>query len=82
MFFLLVSYFDSHLGILKIFQLFGILCLGNLEKEEELYTEEEKSDQIDLYIRWWQLNVFLPMLHFIKPPTTFPEDKVSAHNLA
>jgi hypothetical protein len=53
-----------------------------LEKEEELYTEEEKSDQIDLYIRWWQLNVFLPMLHFIKPPTTFPEDKVSAHNLA
>ena len=53
-----------------------------MEKEEELDTEEEKSDQIDLYIRWWQLNVFLPMLHFIKPPTTFPENKVSANNLA
>ena len=48
-----------------------------MEKEEELDTEEEKSDQIELYIRWWQLNVFLPMLHFIKPPTTFPENKVS-----
>ena len=62
--------------------LIGILCLGNLEEEEELDTEEEKSDQIELYIRWWQLNVFLPMLHFIKPPTTFPENKVSANNLA
>ena len=58
------------------------LCLGNLEKEEEADTDEEKNDQIDLYIRWWQLNVFLPMLHFIKPPTTFPENKVSTHNLA
>ena len=53
-----------------------------MEKEEELDTEEEKSDQINLYIRWWQLNVFLPMLHFIKPPTTFPENKVNTHNLA
>lgn len=50
---------------------------GNLEKEEEADTEEEKNDQIDLYIRWWQLNVFLPMLHFIKPPTSFPENKIA-----
>ena len=49
---------------------------GNLEVEHKADTQEEKDDKVELFIRWWQLNVFLPMLHFIKPPTAFPQDKV------
>ena len=30
------------------------------------------KDGLELYIRWWQLNTFLPVLHFYKPPTAFP----------
>jgi len=50
---------------------------GNLEEEDQANTQEERDDQLELYIRWWQLNVFLPMLHFIKPPTAFPEKKIA-----
>ena len=50
---------------------------GNLEVEHKANTQEEIDDQLELFIRWWQLNVFLPMLHFIKPPSAFPQDKVS-----
>ena len=53
-----------------------IIIKGNLEEEDQANTQEERDDQLELYIRWWQLNVFLPMLHFIKPPTAFPEKKV------
>lgn len=49
---------------------------GNLEEDELEISDEEKEDRLELYIRWWQLNTFLPMLHFIKPPTAFPKEKV------
>ncbi len=35
------------------------------------------EQEFELYVRWWQLNTFMPMLHFLKPPTAFPTDKVS-----
>ena len=31
------------------------------------------QDDLELYIRWWQLNTFLPVLHYFKPPTAFPK---------
>ncbi|XP_040580468.1 myogenesis-regulating glycosidase isoform X2 [Lepeophtheirus salmonis] len=33
--------------------------------------------QFELYVRWWQLNTFLPMLHFLQPPTLYPLTKIS-----
>ncbi len=24
-----------------------------------------------MYVRWWQLNTFMPMLHFLKPPIAY-----------
>ena len=29
------------------------------------------DDQFELYVRWMQLNTFLPMMHFVKPPSDF-----------
>jgi len=29
------------------------------------------DDQFELYVRWMQLNTFLPMMHFLKPPSDF-----------
>ena len=31
------------------------------------------QEDMELYIRWWQLNTFLPVLHYFKPPTAFPK---------
>ena len=51
---------------------------GNLEAENELeMNAEEKMAQLELYIRWWQLNTFLPMLHFVKPPSAFEPETIS-----
>ena len=44
----------------------------------EIQTEEDKTNELELYIRWWQLNTFLPIVHFLKPPMAFPKAKV--HN--
>ena len=30
-----------------------------------------KDDEFELYVRWMQLNTFLPMMHFLKPPSDF-----------
>jgi hypothetical protein len=35
------------------------------------------QEDLELYVRWWQLNTFLPMIHFVKPPTAFPDSAVS-----
>ena len=35
------------------------------------------EDEAELYIRWWQLNTFLPIVHILKPPTAFPEHIVT-----
>ena len=45
---------------------------GNIHKSSATSTDED----IELYIRWYQLNTFMPMLHFLKPPTAFPEPKM------
>ena len=29
------------------------------------------DDRFELYVRWMQLNTFLPMMHFLKPPSDF-----------
>ena len=34
------------------------------------------DEDIELFIRWYQLNTFMPILHFLKPPTKFPKDKM------
>ena len=39
--------------------------------------ETQLKDELELYVRWWQLNTFLPMIHFVKPPTAFPDSLVS-----
>ena len=39
--------------------------------------EKQLKDELELYVRWWQLNTFLPMIHFVKPPSAFPESLVS-----
>lgn len=31
-------------------------------------TDEE---EVELYLRWWQLNTFMPVVHFWKPPNAF-----------
>ena len=36
------------------------------------------SEDMELYIRWWQLNTFLPVLHYYKPPTAFPKKVVKS----
>ena len=46
---------------------------GNLEptNSSDDVTQQLQED-LELYVRWWQLNTFLPMLHFVKPPSAFP----------
>ncbi len=46
---------------------------GRLADSEEEVTLD---DELELYIRWWQVNTFLPVLHFYKPPSAFPTSKV------
>ena len=48
---------------------------GNLKNE----TTENDQDIVELYKRWWQLNTFLPIVHFIRPPMSFPKNQVSIH---
>ena len=31
---------------------------------------------LELYVRWWQLSTFMPILHFTNPPSSLPFDKV------
>lgn len=51
---------------------------GNLDHDQlaQEMSDAEKEAQFELYVRWWQLNTFMPMLHFLKPPTAFPQDKI------
>jgi hypothetical protein len=49
---------------------------GIPQEAPEVLSSAEREDELELYIRWWQLNTFLPMLHFLKPPSAFPEEKV------
>ena len=58
-----------------------LIISGNLEAEQEELSDSEKQNELELYIRWWQLNTFLPMLHFLKPPAAFPEDQVCYSNV-
>ena len=43
---------------------------------KNLKNQTDSVCEIELYVRWYQLNTFLPILHFLKPPTAFPQDKV------
>ena len=40
-------------------------------------TWSKIDEEFELYVRWYQLNTFLPILHFLKPPMAFANDKVS-----
>jgi len=44
--------------------------VGGVSKigEEKRSTVEDESE---LYIRWWQMSTFLPVLHYLKPPNAF-----------
>ena len=33
--------------------------------------DASKDAAFELYVRWMQLNTFLPMMHFLKPPSDF-----------
>lgn len=48
---------------------------GNPTNGSDDVTQQLQED-LELYVRWWQLNTFLPMLHFIKPPSAFPATAV------
>lgn len=49
---------------------------GNPTNGSDDVTQQLQED-LELYVRWWQLNTFLPMLHFIKPPSAFPATAIS-----
>jgi len=40
------------------------------------YKNDTEMDA-ELFIRWWQLATFLPVVHFHTPPSTLPFDKIS-----
>ena len=39
-------------------------------------TKPNTDEEFELYARWYQLNTFLPVLHFLKSPMEFAYDKV------
>ena len=45
---------------------------GNIDEANITSTREDW----ELYIRWYQLNTFMPMLHFLKPPKALPKNVV------
>ena len=50
------------------------------EEKRQLEAEElrETPDrEMELYIRWWQVNTFMPMLNFYRPPSVFQPEKVA-----
>jgi alpha-glucosidase (family GH31 glycosyl hydrolase) len=51
--------------------------VGGVGKAIAPSPESTIDDEMELYIRWWQLNTFLPMLHYYKPPSAFPMRKVT-----
>ena len=40
-------------------------------------TKPNIDEEFELYVRWYQLNTFLPVLHFLKSPVEFSNAKVS-----
>ena len=63
----------SNLTLIKYLLFFHYRQEGNLKNE----TTENDQNIIELYKRWWQLNTFLPIVHFIRPPMSFPKNQVS-----
>ena len=56
----------------------SIFCPGPIGGDPNLldYGNDSTSalsaaEEQELYVRWWQLNTFMPMMHFLKPPTSF-----------
>ena len=40
-------------------------------------VEAPVDSELELYIRWYQLNTFLPLMHFLRPPAHYPDEIVS-----
>ena len=52
-------------------------AVGGVDEANITSTREDW----ELYIRWYQLNTFMPMLHFLRPPKALPKDVVSTYIL-
>ena len=47
---------------------------GNIHEDN---TKNRTVEDQELYIRWYQLNTFMPMLHFLEPPLNLPRHVVN-----
>ena len=39
-------------------------------------TNTSLVPDFELYLRWWQLATFLPMVHFLTPPSVYSEESL------